>query len=102
MTTFDHEAFWSARYRDIGDDYLFGTAPNRFLASQAASFGAGMRVLSVADGEGRNAVWLAEQGCQVPAKSRQQRRGSWSRRAWHLRLPDPCGAHASQNPRRGP
>ncbi|MBK6357240.1 MAG: class I SAM-dependent methyltransferase [Betaproteobacteria bacterium] len=67
MTTFDHEAFWSARYRDIGDDYLFGTAPNRFLASQAASFGAGMRVLSVADGEGRNAVWLAEQGCQVTA-----------------------------------
>ena len=67
MTTFDHEAFWSARYRDAGDDYLFGTAPNKFLASQAGSFGDGMRVLSVADGEGRNAVWLAEQGCQVTA-----------------------------------
>ena len=67
MTTFDHEAFWSARYRDAGEDYLFGTAPNRFLALQAESFGAGMRVLSVADGEGRNAVWLAEQGCQVSA-----------------------------------
>jgi len=67
MTTFDHEAFWSARYRDVGDDYLFGTAPNKFLASQAGRFGDGMRVLSVADGEGRNAVWLAEQGCQVLA-----------------------------------
>lgn len=67
MTTFDHEAFWSARYRDVGDDYLFGTAPNQFLASQADSFGDGMSVLSVADGEGRNAVWLAEQGCQVTA-----------------------------------
>lgn len=67
MTTFDHEAFWSARYRDVGDDYLFGTAPNKFLASQAGHFGDGMRVLSVADGEGRNAVWLAEQGCQVLA-----------------------------------
>ena len=65
--SFDHEAFWSARYRDAGDDYLFGTAPNSFLASQAAYFGAGMSVLSVADGEGRNAVWLAEQGCQVTA-----------------------------------
>lgn len=65
--SFDHEAFWSARYRDAGEDYLFGTAPNRFLATQAGRFGADMRVLSVADGEGRNAVWLAEQGCRVTA-----------------------------------
>lgn len=65
--SFDHEAFWSARYRDAGDDFLFGTVPNTFLASQAERFGAGMSVLSVADGEGRNAVWLAEQGCQVTA-----------------------------------
>ncbi len=63
----DYEAFWSARYRDAGDDYLFGTAPNRFLASQAERFGAGMSVLSIADGEGRNSVWLAEQGCAVTA-----------------------------------
>jgi len=65
--SFDHEAFWSARYRDAGDDYLFGTAPNKFLAGQAEFLGAGMRVLSVADGEGRNAIWLAEQGCRVTA-----------------------------------
>lgn len=65
--SFDHEAHWSARYRDAGEDYLFGTAPNRFLAEQAERFGAGMTVLSVADGEGRNSVWLAEQGCQVTA-----------------------------------
>jgi len=65
--SFDHEAFWSARYRDAGDDFLFGTAPNSFLASQAERFGAGMSVLTVADGEGRNAVWLAEQGCRVTA-----------------------------------
>ncbi|MDD2886058.1 MAG: class I SAM-dependent methyltransferase [Dechloromonas sp.] len=65
--TINHEAFWSARYRDAGDDYLFGTAPNRFLAEQADRLGAGMQVLSVADGEGRNAVWLAEQGCAVTA-----------------------------------
>jgi len=65
--SFDHEAFWSARYRDAGDDYLFGTAPNKFLAAQAAHFGEGMSVLAVADGEGRNSVWLAEQGCAVTA-----------------------------------
>lgn len=65
--TINHEAFWSARYRDAGDDYLFGTEPNRFLATQAAQFSAGMQVLSVADGEGRNSIWLAEQGCTVTA-----------------------------------
>ena len=67
MSFSDYEAFWSARYRDAGDDYLFGTAPNKFLSSQAAHFGDGMSVLSVADGEGRNSVWLAEQGCAVTA-----------------------------------
>jgi cyclopropane fatty-acyl-phospholipid synthase-like methyltransferase len=63
----EYEAFWSARYRDAGDDYLFGTAPNKFLAAQAANFGDGVSVLSVADGEGCNSVWLAEQGCAVTA-----------------------------------
>lgn len=63
----DYEAFWSARYRDAGDDYLFGTAPNKFLAGQSGYFGAGVSVLSVADGEGRNSVWLAELGCTVTA-----------------------------------
>jgi hypothetical protein len=60
--SFDHEAFWSARYRLVGDDYLFGTAPNRFLAQQEACFSAGMNVLMVADVEGRNATWLTEWG----------------------------------------
>lgn len=63
----DYADFWEGRYRSAGDDYLFGTAPNRFLAAQAERFGAGQRVLSVADGEGRNSVWLAEQGCDVTA-----------------------------------
>lgn len=67
MSFHDYEAFWSGRYRDAGDDHLFGTAPNKFLAAQADYFGAGMSVLAVADGEGRNSVWLAEQGCAVTA-----------------------------------
>lgn len=63
----DYAAFWDGRYREAGEDYLFGTAPNRFLATQAALFDAGMAVLSVADGEGRNSVWLAQLGCRVTA-----------------------------------
>ncbi len=58
-------AFWDERYAT--DDYIFGTAPNVFLASQAALIRPGMRALSIADGEGRNGVWLAEQGAQVHA-----------------------------------
>jgi cyclopropane fatty-acyl-phospholipid synthase-like methyltransferase len=65
--SYDHEAFWSARYREAGDDYLYGTAPSAFLSTRAGYFGAGMAVLAVADGEGRNSVWLAEQGCAVTA-----------------------------------
>jgi SAM-dependent methyltransferase len=64
----DATDFWSDRYRAVGEDFLFGTAPNRFLASQAALLARGRRALSIADGEGRNAVWLAGQGLQVTAK----------------------------------
>lgn len=61
------EVIWSKRYSDAGDQYLFGTAPNRFLASRADLFQKDQTVLSVADGEGRNSVWLAEQGLDVTA-----------------------------------
>jgi len=57
--------FWNARYAT--DDYIFGTAPNVFLASQAALIHPGMQALAIADGEGRNGVWLAERGAQVHA-----------------------------------
>lgn len=63
----DQEQIWSARYRAAGDGYLFGTEPNRFLALRAELFREGRNALSVADGEGRNSVWLAEQGLEVTA-----------------------------------
>ena len=58
---------WNARYRDASDDYLFGTEPNRFLAHRAELLRNGRTALCVADGEGRNSVWLAEQGLEVTA-----------------------------------
>lgn len=57
--------FWDGRY-SVGH-YFYGTEPNAFLASQAGRFAPGMKVLSIADGEGRNGVWLAQQGCEVTA-----------------------------------
>lgn len=56
---------WNERYR--GTDFLFGTEPNRFLAAQAPRLRPGMRALALADGEGRNGVWLAQQGLEVLA-----------------------------------
>ncbi|WP_426177570.1 SAM-dependent methyltransferase [Massilia sp. TWR1-2-2] len=56
---------WDARFG--GPDFLFGTAPNAYLASHLALLAAGKSVLAVADGEGRNSVWLAQQGLLVDA-----------------------------------
>lgn len=61
------EIRWNTRYQNAGDEYLFGTEPNRFLAHRAALLRNGRTAVSVADGEGRNSVWLAEQGLQVTA-----------------------------------
>jgi SAM-dependent methyltransferase len=61
------ESTWSNRYRDAGEAYLFGTEPNRFLAHRVELLQSGRTALSVADGEGRNSVWLAEQGLDVTA-----------------------------------
>ena len=61
------EIRWNARYQNAGDEYLFGTEPNRFLAHRAALLQGGRTALSIADGEGRNSVWLAEQGLEVTA-----------------------------------
>lgn len=55
---------WDERY--ACDDYVYGKEPNDFLRSVAAQIPAG-RVLMLAEGEGRNAVYLAEQGYEVTA-----------------------------------
>lgn len=54
---------WNSRFSS--PEYVFGTAPNAFLASQAHRLKPGQRALAVADGEGRNGVWLARQGLEV-------------------------------------
>ncbi len=56
---------WNERY--AGEDFLFGTAPNAFLRAQRHRLPACGSALAVADGEGRNGVWLAEQGLEVLA-----------------------------------
>ena len=57
--------FWDERYS--GEGFAYGTQPNRWLEVQAGVIRPGGRVLSLGEGEGRNAVWLAEQGFTVDA-----------------------------------
>ncbi len=61
----DAAATWNSRFE--GDEYLFGTEPNVWLKEHASIWPPGSRVLCVADGEGRNSVWLARQGLVVDA-----------------------------------
>ena len=56
---------WDDRYAD--SDYLFGTAPNDFLKSVAERLPPNSRILCMADGEGRNGVYLATLGHKVTA-----------------------------------
>ncbi len=51
---------WDERYAT--PDFLYGTNPNQYLRGQLYRLAAGSRVLVAADGEGRNGVWLAQQG----------------------------------------
>jgi SAM-dependent methyltransferase len=56
---------WEARFSV--SEYVFGERPNAYLAAKAGLLARGSRALSIADGEGRNSVWLAQQGLQVDA-----------------------------------
>ena len=55
---------WDQRYAI--DDYVYGTEPNDFLRQQAQVIPKG-QVLCLADGEGRNSVYLASLGYDVTA-----------------------------------
>ena len=62
----DGADFWNKRFNT--PDYIFGKAPNEYLQAQAwLHLKKGDSVLCVADGEGRNSVWLAKQGMRVDA-----------------------------------
>ena len=57
--------FWDQNFSIAG--YKYGTAPNVFLVEQAHRLPSASDVLAPGDGEGRNSVWLAQQGHRVTA-----------------------------------
>ena len=56
---------WNDRFAKPG--YLFGTEPAQFLVDHKAYLKEGLTALAVADGEGRNSVYMASQDLQVTA-----------------------------------
>ncbi len=60
----DATQFWNERFDK--EEFIFGKEPNEYLVQQAGKYlKSGCKVLCIADGEGRNGVWLAKQGMQV-------------------------------------
>lgn len=56
---------WNARFE--GKTFHYGRSPAAFVRDHMVGLGQGARVLTIAEGEGRNAVWLARQGYHVTA-----------------------------------
>ena len=60
------EQFWNERFDS--DEFIFGKEPNKYLQIKGAGYlTKPSKVLCIADGEGRNSVWLAKQGHSVDA-----------------------------------
>ena len=57
-------SMWNERFAT--EHYIYGTEPNDFLRHHYSAIPLG-KVLCLAEGEGRNAVFLAQQGYQVTA-----------------------------------
>lgn len=61
----DTATFWNQRYASEG--YVYGDAPNDFLREQADRLPPKSRILSLGEGEGRNALFLARRGHALTA-----------------------------------
>ncbi|QWE27802.1 bifunctional 2-polyprenyl-6-hydroxyphenol methylase/3-demethylubiquinol 3-O-methyltransferase UbiG [Polynucleobacter sp. AM-7D1] len=64
MSFTDATQFWNERFNR--EEFIFGKEPNEYLVEQTSRYlKPNASVLCIADGEGRNGVWLAKQGMRV-------------------------------------
>lgn len=64
MSFTDATQFWNERFNQ--EEFIFGKEPNEYLVEQTSQYlKPNASVLCIADGEGRNGVWLAKQGMRV-------------------------------------
>ena len=60
----DATQFWNERFDK--EEFIFGKEPNEYLVEKTHQYlKPNQKVLCIADGEGRNGIWLAKQGMQV-------------------------------------
>ncbi|NQF13059.1 class I SAM-dependent methyltransferase [Brevibacillus sp. HB1.3] len=59
------ENIWNERFHS--EEYYYGEEPNGFIQQQAYRFEQGQKVIAFAEGEGRNAVFLAKRNLEVTA-----------------------------------
>lgn len=60
----DATQFWNERFDK--EEFIFGKEPNEYLVEKTTQYlKPGSKILCIADGEGRNGVWLAKQGMHV-------------------------------------
>jgi cyclopropane fatty-acyl-phospholipid synthase-like methyltransferase len=59
------KTFWDTRYAE--SDYAYGTNPNDLLKENSGKIKPGSEILCLAEGEGRNAAFLAERGHKITA-----------------------------------
>ena len=65
MSKTPHSANWDEKFKQ--QEYLYGTQPSQFIVAQQNWLKSGQKALSIADGEGRNSVFMSEKGVQVTA-----------------------------------
>src|SRR5690625_8015863 len=70
MSHDDPRTFWDERFNQT--EYYYGKLPNDFLKAQAKVFPRGGQLLSLGEGEGRNAFFIAQQGYEVTALDSSQ------------------------------
>jgi hypothetical protein len=59
------QIFWNGKFSKA--DYFYGTKPNKFLASKIELFDNHKKLLCLGEGEGRNAIFFAQNGFEVSA-----------------------------------
>jgi len=57
--------FWNAKFQ--GDELLYGKAPNNFIKENIELLSNAKKVICIGEGEGRNAIFLADKGFEVEA-----------------------------------
>ena len=84
---------WDERY--AASELVWSAGPNRFVEAECADLAPG-RVLDLAAGEGRNAIWLARRGS--PARPSTSRRWRSTRAARSLATPTSSGCAPTRPP----